>query len=233
MKHFFALTIGFVVGVVLLLALLYVNPLTMQSMLSPLSVTDKEVMLLTYSGVGSDALVYTNDGASRTDPHPEKVIQLRQPPVKRTTAMATVLSGARNEPVGIGIKFSSDSESTDVLMGDAIVDSVWHIYLPERGSLFVAQRENHWNYIRDVIIPAYWNSGNGWRGHWSGHVTVGPGTAGMARVVGGSGEFDGLATEAIETLITKAYSVNAGPLSERGELAIEVPGSEDEITPDP
>ena len=43
-------------------------------------------------------------------------------------------------PAGLGIKFSSRSERTALLKGDAIVDSVWYVYLPGRGSLFIEQQ---------------------------------------------------------------------------------------------
>ncbi len=233
MKYVIALVIGIVLGVALFLALLYYNPLTKREALSPLSVSEHEVAILNYSAVGRDSLLYTNDGESRVEPFPAKVLQLWEAPIRQTTAQVSLLSSAGGEPVGIGVKFSSDSESTDILNGELIVDSVWHVYLPKRGSMFVTQTENYWDYFRNIVIPAYRSSGDNWRGNWNGRTTAGPGALGTARVVGGSGEFEGLDSDAVETLIAKAYSVDRGPVALNGELAVEIPRPEVAATPDP
>jgi len=232
-KYLFALIFGMAVGAAVFLGLLYFNPFTAQQRLSPITVTDNDVVKLGYSAAAQDMLVYTNDGESRVDPHPAKVLQLWEAPIRKTRAIATVLTDSRGQAAGIGIKFSSDSESTNILNGQAIVDSVWHIYMPERGSLFVAQSENLWSYLREIVIPAYWSSADSWRGIWRGDVTAGPGALGTASVTGGSGEFAGLRSEGVEALSAKAYSVEHGPVAIDGELSIEIPRAELETSPDP
>ncbi len=233
MKYLIALIVGMVTGAVAFVMLLYYNPLVAQNKLSPLSVTDNELISLNYSVVAADSLVYTNDGNSQITPHPAKVLQLWERPIRKTNAMATVLKDSRNQTVGIGIKFSSESESSNILNGEVIVDSVWHIYLPGRGSLFVEQQENFWGYLHEIVIPAYWSSGDSWRGIWNGNVTSGPGALGTATVIGGSGKFRGVRTEAVEALSAKAYSVDQGPVAISGEITIEVPRPGPEATPDP
>jgi hypothetical protein len=230
MKYLISLLLGMAVGVTAFLALLYYNPLTSKNKLSPLSVTEHELVSLNYSTVAADSLIYTNDGESLVTPHPAKVLQLWEQPIRKTDALATVLQDGRNQVAGIGIKFSSDSESTNILNGEALVDSVWHIYLPGRGSLFVEQKENYWGYLREVVLPAYWSSGDNWRGNWSGSVTAGPGALGTSRVVGGSGEFVTLESVGVESLLAKAYSVDEGPVAVTGELSIELPRPEFEST---
>lgn len=233
MKYLISLVVGMVVGVVAFLALLYYNPMTSQKILSPLSVSDNEVITFNYSAVATDALVFTNDGKSTVAPYPPKVLQLWEPTVRLTDAMATVLRDSRNQPAAIGIKFSSRSESTRILNGEAIIDSAWHIYVPGRGSLFVEQRENYWGYLRQVVIPAYRSSGDNWRGSWNGTITSGPGALGTARVFGGSGEFADLETDGIEALSAKAYSVKHGPVAVDGMLSVELPAPTPDSTPDP
>ena len=233
MKYFIALIVGLAIGVASFAALLYFNPLTSQNRLSPLSVSDNEVITLNYSAVATDALVYTNDGESQVQPSPPKVLQLWEPPIRQTDAMVTVLTDGRGQPSGIGIKFSSDSESTNILNGEALVDSVWHIYIPGKGSLFVEQTENYWSYVREIVIPAHWSSADSWRGTWNGSVTAGPGALGTARVTGGSGVFDGMITDAVESLQAQAYSVQQGPVAVDGTVAIEIPRLEAAATPDP
>ena len=233
MKYLISLVIGMIVGVAAFLALLYFNPLTSQNLLSPISVTDHDLLSLNYSAVAANALVYTNDGESQVAPHPAKVLQLWERPIRRTDALATVLSDSRSQRIGIGLKFSSDSESTNILNGEINVDSVWHIYIPGQGSMFVEQRENYWSYVRDIVIPARWSSGDNWRGIWNRNISSGPGALGTARVVGGSGRFSGLETEGVESLAVKAYSVEQGPVAMGGELAIEIPRPESGLNPDP
>lgn len=223
MRFLFVLILGMLVGGGVAIALLYYNPITAQASLSPLSVSEQQQVSLNYSAVSDHAIVYTNNGESRMIPHPAKVLQLWEAPIRQTDVLVTLLRDARNEPAGFGIKFSSRSERTRVLNGEALVDSVWYVFLPEQGTLLIAQSENYWNFLRDIVVPAHWGSGNGWKGNWHGTITNGPGALGTARVHGGSGSFSGLESEAIETLSAKAYSAEMGPVAMEGQLTIEVP----------
>jgi hypothetical protein len=71
-------------------------------------------------------------------------------------------------------------------------------------------------------VPAYRSSGDNWRGAWLGNITHGPGALGTAWVAGGSGQFRGMDTEAVEALSAKAYSVADGPVGVTGEISIEL-----------
>ena len=227
MKYLISLLAGMVCGVAIFAGLLYYNPVTAREKLSPLSVSSNEIINLSFSTAADDAIVYTNNGETRVQPNPAKVLQLWESPVRRSTAAATLLQDSRGNLAGIGIKFSSDSEQTRLLSGEALVDSAWHMYLPGRGTMFVEQRENYWNYVREIVIPAYWSSADNWKGNWHGTLTVGPGALGTARVVGGSGEFEGLATDGIESISARAYSVDRGPVAVEGQLTIELPKGAD------
>lgn len=231
MKFLATLIVGMLVGAAVLAAALYYNPLASSNNLSPLTVTDNEVIRFTYSAAATDTLIYTNDGESQISPHPAKVQQLWEPTIRRTTAMVTVLADSRGEPAGLGVKFSSDSERTDVINGEVLVDSAWHIYLPERGTLFVEQTENYWDYIHEIVVPAYRSSGDNWRGNWLGNITAGPGALGTAFVAGGSGQFMGMDTEAEEALSAQAYTVDDGPVAMTGGLSIELQPSAAPLQP--
>ena len=228
MKYLIALVLGIAAGAGIAVALLYFNPFTSNASLSPLSISDGQQYILNYSAVPEDAIVYTNDGESQIDPHPEKVLQLWEPPIRQTEALITTLRDARGISAGLGIKFSSNSERTRILNGEALIDSTWYIYLPERGSLLVSQQENYWDYLRDVVVPARMSSGDNWKGNWHGRITNGPGPLGTARVHGGSGTFEGLEFEAIETLSAKAYSAEIGPVVLDGQLTIELQARSEE-----
>lgn len=227
MKFVVALVLGLLVGAALFGVVLLYNPLTSNRGLSPLSVTDAEVITLNFSAVPSESIVYTNDGESLQVPTPEKVLQLWEAPIRQTSAMVTVMHDGRNQVAGLGVKLSSKSESTRLLRGEAIVDSVWYLYLPEHGSLFVWQSENYWPFIRDVAFPAWRSSANIWRGSWLGDLTSGPGALGTAAVSGGSGRVAGLEMAGVESLSVRAFSSDTGLVSADGRLIIEITEYED------
>ncbi len=222
MKYLIMLIIGFIVGAIATIALIFFNPFAVANPLSPLSVSDYELISLNYSAVARDAIVFTNNGESQVRPKPPKVLQLWEAPIRQTEALVTVLRDSRNAAVGLGVKIASDSESTRLIKGEMLVDSIWHIYLPGRGSLFIAQTENFWSYAREIVVPAYWSSADNWKGVWHGNTTAGPGALGTARAIGGSGEFSDLDMEAVESLTARVYTVENGPVAMDGHLTIEL-----------
>jgi hypothetical protein len=224
-KYVAGLLLGIVLGVLAAATLLYFNPLAARNPLSPLSVTNNNILSLGYSVVPTDSIIYTNNGESRVQPHPDKVRELWEAPIALTDVLVTVVNDSRNNPAGIGIKYSSDSEDTRLINGEALVNSAWHIHLVERGSLFVEQTENYWNFLRKIVLPAYWSSSNHWKGVWNGNMTVGPGALGTAAVTGGTGEFAGLESEAVEAVRASAYSVAQGPVAMEGRLTIDISGN--------
>lgn len=228
MKHFLILLSGMVTGGLLATAFLVFNPAATES-LSPLTVSDEPQFSLSYSAVPAEAIAFTNNGDARIAPKPERIAQLWEPPVRNTELLVAKLFDSRGRAIGIGVKFSSWSERTRLLSGEALVDSVWHIMLPDRGSLVVAQTENRWNFLREIVFPAHWSAGDNWKGAWHGTLSAGPGTLGMARMHGGSGELRDIESAAIEMLSAKAYSTSTGPLAADGQLIIEVPSAEPEV----
>ncbi|MDX1515843.1 MAG: hypothetical protein R3288_03330 [Woeseiaceae bacterium] len=230
MRYLVSLALGIAAGAAIALGFLYYNPFTSASALSPLMVSDQEQVTFNYSAVAEHAIAYTNNGESRVKPHPDKILQLWEAPIRETDIFVTELRGSRNDTVGIGFKLSSKSERTRVLNGEALVDSVWYLFLPDQGTLLIAQTENYWSYLRDIVVPAHWSGGNGWRGNWHGQITSGPGALGTAQVFGGSGRYRGVEAEAIETLSAKAYSSERGPVAMDGQLIVEFARGENELT---
>ena len=224
-RYIAGLLLGIALGALAAATLLYLNPLAARNPLSPLSVSNNKMLSLNYSVVPTDAIVYTNNGESRVRPHPEKVRELWEASIRHSEVLVTVIKDSRNDPVGIGIKFSADSERTRIINGEALVDSAWHIHLVERGSLFVEQTENYWNFLRKIVLPAYWSTANHWKGTWNANMTVGPGALGTAAVSGGTGEFAGLESEAVEVIRASAYSVAQGPVAMDGSLTIDITGN--------
>ncbi len=223
MKYLIGLLLGLLSGAGLFAVAMVYNPFIVDRGISPLAVTDSELITLNYSTVSSDAIVFTNNGDAQKKPFPEKVLQLWEAPIRNTSAMATVMRDARSQTAGIGIKFASSSERTRLLSGEALVDSVWYVYMPERGSLFMEQSENYWTFLRDVAVPAYRSGAKAWRGNWIGDLTAGPEPLGTAAVTGGVGSLRGLEMLGVESLTARAYSADSGPISAEGRLLIELP----------
>ena len=222
MKYVLMLLLGAVVGGCIALAAVYYNPFSTQASLSPLSVSGNQQLVLNYSAVAADSILFTNNGEATVRPHPSKVLQLWEAPIRRSDTRVTLMRDGRNQPVGIGIKFSSLSERTKLLQGEALVDSAWYIFMPGQGSLLIEQSENHWPFLREIVLPAHMSSADNWRGNWHGTITDGPGALGTARVFGGSGRFVGMYSDAIETLSATAYSSEVGPVAMDGQLTIEL-----------
>ncbi|MGB5627018.1 MAG: hypothetical protein WBM61_14890 [Woeseiaceae bacterium] len=229
MKYLLTLLLGLVSGAAMFAAAMIYNPFVADRGISPLAVTDSELITLSFSNVPSDAIVFTNDGDSQKKPFPEKVLQLWEAPIRQSSAMATVMRDARGQTAGVGVKFSSLSERTRLLRGEALVDSVWYIYLPERGSLFIEQFENHWTFFRDVGLPAYRSGAKNWKGNWIGDLTAGPEALGTAAVTGGTGSLQGLHMLGVESLSARAYSADNGPVSAEGRLLIELPAGSENV----
>ncbi|MDX1481342.1 MAG: hypothetical protein R3315_06695 [Woeseiaceae bacterium] len=225
MKYVVSFIVGLTVGVAAFALLMYYNPFSAPQTISPLAVSENPMLNLQYSVVPDDSIFYTNDGESSTAPFPAGADELWEPTVNATRVLVTELSDARGSSLGIGIKFSTDSEATRLLNSEALVDSVWHIHLPQSGTFFVEQTENYWAYLRDIVIRARLNSTDSWRGAWSRVVTTGPNALGTGRALGGSGRYAGIEGEAVEILNATAYSSASGPVAMNGMLTIALPES--------
>lgn len=223
MKYLAALIAGLAVGALIFCIGLIYNPLIGERALSPLAVTDAKTVTLSYSAVPSETIVYTNNGETRVKPNPEKVLQLWEASIRKTSAMVAEMRDGRGQVAGIGVKLSSASEKTHLFSGRALANSVWYVYLPGRGGLFINQTENYWDYLRDIVFPAYRGSSDTWTGTWRGNTTTGPGSLGTSIVSGSSGEFADLEMLGVESLSVRAWRADSGPMAAEGQLLIEIP----------
>lgn len=223
MKYVISIAVGFFVGIAGFFVLMYVNPLSQQKTVSPLSVTGEQLLNLHFSAVPDDAILLTNDGESAVQPTPDAVLELWEDTIREAEVLVVPLVDSGGQPAGIGIKFSSDSEATSLINSELVVDSAWHIYLPELGSVFVDQRENHWSYYRDIVLDARMNSADSWAGKWIGVMTTGPNALGTGRAFGGNGMLANIDSEFVETLTATAYSTQTGPVGMDGILTISLP----------
>lgn len=226
MKYVGVLLLGLLLGAFLFVLGLVYSPFNEERGVSPLSVNDSAVLSLSYDAVPRRSVAFTNDGKSRLAPHPAGVPPLKDAAIEQSSVLLTVMRNARGQAAALGLKFSSRSEKTHLIAGKALVDSDWYIYLPGQGSLFIEQSENYWPYLKSIVIPAYRNSANSWKGSWFGNLTAGPGAAGTARVTAGGEDLRGRQMAAVESLTVQAYSADTGPVAAEGRLLIEVPAED-------
>jgi len=223
MKYLVSLLVGMLLGASIFVAGMYYNPFSERQTVSPLAMTDDEHLDVTYTAVPRETILYTDNGESIINTHPDRVAELWEPAIVDTRIAVNLLTDSRGESVGLGIKFSSDSEQTKLISSQVLVNSAWHIYVPGRGTLFVDQIENYWSYLREVVVPARWSSGDNWKGSFFRIMTQGPNALGTGRVTGGDGNFAGISGEAVESLTAQAYSAIDGPVSMHGSLTITLP----------
>ena len=227
MKYGLSLLGGVVTGAILFALGMFFNPFAETLMVSPLAVSNEEQLDFSYTAVPGETILYTDNGETHITPHPGRVAELWEPAIVDTRFSVVLLNDGRGETAALGIKFSSDSEQTAIINSKALVNSAWHIYVPGQGTLLIDQVENYWPYLREIVVPARWSSGDNWIGSFFRIVTEGPGALGTARVTGGAGNFAGLSSEAVETLTARAYSANAGLVSANGGLTISLRQSVD------
>lgn len=222
MKYLVSLLLGLLTGAAIAAIGIVFNPIAKTPGLSPLAVSDQSLMQLNYSAVSSASIAYTNNGESATKPHPQRILQLWEAPIRHSDVLMTRLTKANGEFAGLGIKFMSDSESTRLIEGKALIDSNWYVVLPGQGTFFIEQSENYWGFLKEVVLPAHWSSADSWKGIWNGNVTAGPGALGTGRVVGGHGIFSGVDSEVVESISAKAYSSRLGPVAVQGSLLLDM-----------
>ena len=233
MKYVIALIVGIVFGAIAFVVGFYNNPFVGRAVLSPLAISESGLNNLSYSAVSAQSIAFTNDGESISAPPPGKIAELWEPTVSESELMVTSLIDSRGILAGIGVKMSTPSETTRLIDSRVIVDSVWHVYLPGRGTLAVYQQENWFAYLRDIVVPARRSSSDSWRGTWSRNMTIGPGALGTAVVSGMGGSFDGMQSEAVESLNARAYSSLQGPVSMTGMLSVIIATESEQLAKSP
>ena len=223
MKYLISLLCGLLTGAALFAAGLYYNPFIGRPSVSPLAVTEDRVMDYTFSGVPANAILYTDHGETIVRPTPDRVAELWEPAVYDSSILVTTLTDVRGTEAGVGIKFLSKAEETALIRGQALANSVWHVYLPGQGTMMIDQTENYFSYLREIVVPARLGSGDHWRGTYFSVMTSGPGSLGTARVTGGSGLFNGLSSESVESLSAEGYSGKSGPVSMQRTISVAIP----------
>ena len=214
---------GIFVGIFLFLQAIYLNPLTDRDSVSPLALSSHQMLELHFSTALDGKQLVPTQEKNRNVLSTYATAKFSEPTLRDTTVFLTILKNTTDHVAGLGIKMLSKSDTTSLIKGAAIANSVWHIYLPASGTIMIGQTENYWAYIRDIVIPAHLASDKSWQGTFHRITTTGPEPQGTANVSGGNGLFKNLTTSASESLTVAHYLAGTGPVTMEGNLKIVIP----------
>ena len=132
MKHLITLILGLVVGAVLGVGVLYVNPLTTREASRSLEGSWR----LEYGSPITSGLAFTYRGDARLTSHPAGVPELWENTINKSILSVFPIT-APNGQRGVASRVSVPSERTEFLRRGVIVTDHWLITFPDEGSLFV------------------------------------------------------------------------------------------------
>ena len=209
--------VGLLVGLSVAAALLYFNPLTDVEAPS----ADDAQWLLYDSPLGSN-LFLTHRGELPLRSNPDAVPELWESTIDGTVVLLVELRRSDGSLFGLGTRISALSEDTELLRNGVQLDSYWTVSAPGKGSLFVAQQENVWPVLKEVVLPTVYFT-QGWRGTKGYALNAGPLPTGHGLVLGATGEFRDQRGRALERYELRRYSGTEGPVDMSAELGILLP----------
>lgn len=209
MKYIIAFLLGTSLGVASVALAIYFNPLTAENSKVGINPSPDQTLELYYGSVLADSIAYTNSGNKYLPRRPADIEELWHPTLKWAQAAVHTLMYPDKSVAGIGVKLGAWSGETRPLMGKWLMNSVWYIYLPGSGGMFIEQNENYWPFVRSVALPAFMSGEKQWEGEFATDLTTGPGPAFEGRVVGASGVLRGHRGEAREAIAVSDFSMGA------------------------
>ncbi|MEM8982078.1 MAG: hypothetical protein AAGC71_03570 [Pseudomonadota bacterium] len=209
MKTLIGFLIGTLLGLALVAAAVWYNPLDRGAIDVPID-NNERTLHLQYDSPLHGSIFYTNSGVEGLPRNPVTLKPLPFRAQRFAHVGVFTLSNRRGEPVAIGIKHLALAESTRLLPAIAPANSVWQVVVPGAGSFFVDSVENYWPFLHDVLLPAVAADDGRWRGRFEGDTTIGPKGTLEAVMTGATGLFrdrNGLAKERLQL---DAFSTQAG-----------------------
>lgn len=227
---------GMLLGLALVVAALWFNPLDRGAIDVPIDPSERS-LVLAYDSPISGSLYYANSGVEGVPGNPAIVDPLDYPAQRGAHVAVQPFMNQRGDVVGIGIKHFALAESSQLAPPRVTIASAWQVLIPGAGSFFVAQEENYWPFLQEVLIPAALGDGS-WRGRYAGDTTIGPKGTLEGLMFGASGLFQGRTGVAKETLQLDRFSLLAsgGPATAYATMlvvpdAVEVAPADDPLNP--
>jgi hypothetical protein len=216
MKQTSIALIGFSLGALLAIALLYYNPLTARGAVA----ADAPDRALTYD-VPAHTLSFIHGERALLPRMAATDEPLWEATINRTALLGLTLHDANGAPVATASRLLKASAETDLLLRGVVVSDHWLLTIPNEGTLFVEAEHNLWPFLKETFIPA-WYLGRPWEAPAEYRPTVGP-AAQRAVVVGATGRFAGREGSAVESYRLTKLDPEKRAIGLSGEIALDLP----------
>ncbi len=217
MKYLLTLILGLLLGAILGVVALYLNPLTLQENAQP----GAGGWRLTYGSPIIGGLAFTHGGQSRLPSHPAGIPELWENTINKA-ALSVIPLSAPDGQRGVASRVSVPSEATEFLRRGFIMTDHWLVTFPNEGSLFVDSDSNLWPFVKRDVLPV-WFLGRPWDGPRDYSPTAGPGLGNVGLVQGASGGFAERSGSSFDRYHISVFNTQRGPEQFEAELLIDLP----------
>lgn len=214
MKYVAGIVLGIVVGAVLGVGAIYVNPLTANAAGAP----PAGGWTFQYAFPQGGSLLLTHRGIPGLPLQPAGVERLWEATINDSVLNVLVLKGTNGAPTAVATRLAKPSAGTDLLLRGAIADDYWLVTVAGAGSFFVHSKDNLWPMLKDTFIPGL--LGRNAHGPASYAPTVGPAAGHLAVAFGATGRFARMRGTATETYRVDEFDAGGGLKRLSGDLYV-------------
>lgn len=144
-----------------------------------------------------DGIAATNSGDKPIPPYPTGVGVLSEDRISQGFVLLTKLRDQSGTVIGFTSEQEVVASESNVMQGRLMTTTTWTLTIPGRGTIFLSEDENQSEFARKAALPAI-AFGKEWNEPWTFVTTVGPQPDGRGAIVGGTGEFAGIAGSFVE-----------------------------------
>lgn len=218
--------LGFVIGALVVLAVLVLNPFVKPARLTPaITATDASghiVETFTIDAPG-DIIAVTHNGSNIIDPRPPGIALFDEPALASGLLLVAKIRNQKREIVGFAVESEAVDAASNPLLGKMRMNTDWTLVLPARGTIYAAQIEDA-GALGKEILPRVM-LGKEWNGRVDFVSTVGPDSGGRGVIVGGTREFQGIRGTFVElSQLTHLSRRRGGVGFVELQLAYQTPG---------
>jgi hypothetical protein len=220
-------SISFVVGALVVVAILVFNPFVKPARLAPpITTSDATGHVLEKFMIEAprDILVVTHNGTNIIDPRPSGIALFDEPALQSGLLLVAKIRNEKGEIVGFAVESEAMDSASNPMLGKMRMNTDWTIVLPARGTIHVAQIEDA-GAVGKEILPSVM-LGKEWNGKADFVSTVGPDPSGRGIIIGGTREFQGITGSFVEVShLTHMSRKRGGVGTVELQLAYKNPGS--------
>jgi hypothetical protein len=166
-----------------------------------------EKVLSFHSRLPDQAIALTHSGHVGLGFFPAGIPKFSEPGISRGLLANLKLEDGSGNVIGFASELELFPETSPAEADDVRWETGWALAIAGRGMIFLEQIEHSGGLGPRVIQPTR-ASGKDWVGNWYITTTVGPLPSGRGRVIGGTGEFAGIAGSFVELDRLTKFSVD-------------------------